>query len=62
MKRGQEEKRQSTEAKNSKISNPFSNLKYNNTKTTGTDLLKTVQPSYNYFYKNKINSYFLKFE
>jgi phenylalanyl-tRNA synthetase alpha subunit len=62
MKRGQEEKRQSTEAKNPKISNPFSNLKYNNTKTAGTDLLKLVQPSYNYFYKNKINSYFLKFE
>ncbi|MCX6244544.1 MAG: hypothetical protein NTU98_07525 [Bacteroidetes bacterium] len=62
LKRGQEEKRQSTEAKNPKISNPFSNLKYNNTKTAGTDLLKTVQPSYNYFYKNKINSYFLKFE
>ena len=62
MKRGQEEKRQSTEAKNPKISNPFSNFKYNNIKTAGTDLLKSVQPSYNYFYKNKINSYFLKFE
>jgi Rad3-related DNA helicase len=62
MKRGEEEKRQSTEAKNPQISNPFSNLKYNSIKNAATDLLKTVQPSYNYYYKNKINSYFLKFE
>jgi hypothetical protein len=62
MKRGEEEKRQSTEAKNPQISNPFSNFKYNSIKNAATDLLKTVQPSYNYYYKNKINSYFLKFE
>ncbi len=62
MKRGEEEKRQSTEAKNPQISNHFSNLKYNSIKNASTDLLKTVQPSYNYYYKNKINSYFLKFE
>jgi hypothetical protein len=62
MKRGVEEKRQSTEAKNPQISNPFTNFKYNNIKNTTTDLLKIVQPSYNYYYKNKINSYFLKFE
>lgn len=62
MKRGEEEKRQSTEAKNAQISNPFSNFKYNSYKTAETDILKSVQPSYNYYYKNKINSYFLKFE
>jgi FKBP-type peptidyl-prolyl cis-trans isomerase len=63
MKRGEEEKRQSTEAKNTDISNPFSNLKYKTIKSgTTSDILKTVQPSYNYYYKNKINSYFLKFE
>lgn len=62
MKRGEEEKRQSTEAKNPQISNPFSNFKYNSIKNAASDLLKTVQPSYNYYYKNKINSYFLKFE
>ena len=61
MKRGEEEKRQSTEAKNIKISNPFSNYKYNSIKNAATDFLKTIQPSYNYYYKNKINSYFLKF-
>jgi hypothetical protein len=62
IKRGEEEKRQSTEAKNPKISNPFTNLPYNSIKNGGSDILKTVQPSYNYYYKNKINSYFLKFE
>jgi hypothetical protein len=60
--REQEEKRQSTEAKNPKISNPSANLQYNNLKKQNTDLLKTVQAPYNYFYKNKINDYFLKFE
>jgi len=61
MKRGQEEKRQSTEAKEGNFSNPKSNLQYNIQKTNTTELLKTVQPSYSYFYKTKINSYFLKF-
>jgi seryl-tRNA synthetase len=63
LKRGQEEKRQSTEAKNPKISNHFLNLQYKSTNAANNlDLLKTVEPSYNYFYKNKINWYFLKFE
>ncbi|MCX6246347.1 MAG: hypothetical protein NTW10_01325 [Bacteroidetes bacterium] len=62
IKRGEEEKRQSTEAKNPKISNLFSNFKYNFVKVATSDLLKTVQPAYNYYYKNKINGYFLKFE
>ena len=62
LKRGVEEKRQSTEAKNPQISNPFTNFKYNSIKSATSDLLKTVQPNYNYYYKNKINSYFLKFE
>ena len=62
MKRGVEEKRQSTEAKNPQISNPFSNFKYKSITNAAIDLLKTVQPNYNYYYKNKINSYFLKFE
>ena len=62
IKRGEEEKRQSTEAKYPQISNPLTNFKYNSIKNAGTDLFKTVQPSYNYYFKNKINSYFLKFE
>jgi hypothetical protein len=62
MKREQEQKRQSTEAKNQKFSNFDSNFKYNSTKTFSVELMKTIQPEYNYFYKNKINGYFLKFE
>ena len=62
LKREQEERRESTEAKNQKISNPAGDFQYNRNKTTDTDLLKTSQPNYNYFYKTKINSYFLKFE
>jgi len=62
QKRDQEEKRQSTEAKEENISNPKVNFQYNMQKSSSTELLKTVQPLYNYFYKNKINSYFLKFE
>jgi hypothetical protein len=62
MQREQEEKRQSTEAKNQKFSNPSSNFQYNRLKGQSTELSKMVQPSYNYFYKNKINGYFLKFE
>jgi HD-GYP domain-containing protein (c-di-GMP phosphodiesterase class II) len=62
LQREQEERRQSTEAKNQKFSNPSSDFQYNRQKTTATELMKTVQPSYNYFYRNKINGYFLKFE
>jgi hypothetical protein len=62
LKREQEERRESTESKNQKYSNPDGNFQYNRNKTTDTDLLRTSQPSYNYFYKTKINSYFLKFE
>lgn len=62
LQREQEEKRKSTEAKNQKYSNPSSIFQYNMQKTTAMELLKSAQPSYNYFYRNKINSYFLKFE
>jgi hypothetical protein len=62
LQREQEEKRKSTEAKNQKYSNPSSNFQYNKQKTQSVEILKSVQPSYNYFYKNKINGYFLKFE
>ena len=62
LQREQEEKRESTEAKNQKISNPKGIFEYKGKKEGETDLMKTVQPSYNYFYKTKINDYFLKFE
>jgi hypothetical protein len=62
MQREQEEKRQSTEAKNQKYSNPSANFQYNNLRRQSDEIFKAVQPSYNYFYRNKINGYFLKFE
>ena len=61
LQREQEEKRKSTEAKNQKYSNPSSIFQYNIQKSSAMELLKSEQPSYNYFYRNKINSYFLKF-
>ncbi|MEI6898399.1 MAG: hypothetical protein WCL00_00860, partial [Bacteroidota bacterium] len=62
MQREQEERRESTEAKSPKISNPESYFEYNRKYNGGTDMLKLAQPDYNYFYKSKINEYFLKFE
>jgi hypothetical protein len=61
LQREQEKRRQSTEAKNQKISNPSSKFQYNIQKTSTMEMLKSELPSYNYFYRNKINSYFLKF-
>lgn len=60
--REQEERRQSTEAENQNNSNPGTDFQYNRLKNNSTDLLRTIQPDYNYFYRTKINSYFLKFE
>jgi hypothetical protein len=62
LQREQEEKRKSTEARNQKYSNPSSIFQYNIQKSSAMELLKSGQPSYNYFYRNKINSYFLKFD
>jgi len=62
LQREQEERRQSTEAKTQKFSNPSAVFQYNRQRSTATELLKSVQPSYNFFYRNKINGYFLKFE
>ena len=60
--RDQEEKRESREAKNPPISNPKAILQYNDLKRQNEGVMKTVQAPFNYFYKNKINDYFLKFE
>ena len=59
--REQEEKRQSTEAKNQKISNPSDDFQYKYNKEQASEILKKIPAPYNYFYKNKINSYLLKF-
>ncbi|HSN49651.1 MAG TPA: hypothetical protein VLR52_00370, partial [Bacteroidales bacterium] len=60
--REQEERRKSTEAKDQKYSNPNADFQYNRLKNQSVDMLKSVQPSYNYFFRTKINGYFLKFE
>ena len=60
--REMDEKRQSNEAKNENFSNPNEFLEYNRQKQKETELLKTVPPSLNPFFKLKVNQYFNKFE
>lgn len=59
--REMEEKRESHEAKNEILSNPFEKYKYNYIKKREAELLKSVPPSLNQFYKNKVNEYFNNF-
>jgi hypothetical protein len=56
-----DEQRQSTEAKNDHFSNPNAFLEYNLLKQKETELLKTVPPSLNPFFKIKVNQYFNNF-
>ncbi|MBK7181778.1 MAG: DUF4175 family protein [Bacteroidetes bacterium] len=56
--REMDEKRQSNEAKNENFSNPNQFFEYNRLKLKETELLKTVPPSLNPFYKSKVNQYF----
>ena len=60
--REQEEKRESTEAKTQKISNPGLNYQYNMNKRTSQDNIQLALPLINLFYKNKVNSYIVKIE
>jgi hypothetical protein len=60
--RDQEEKRESTEAKNQQNSNPGSNFQYNNKKRASQDNIQLVLPGINSFYKTKISSYIVKIE
>jgi hypothetical protein len=59
--REMDEQRQSTEAKNELFSNPNAFLEYNLLKQKETELLKTVPPSLNPFFKIKVNQYFNNF-
>ncbi|HET6227317.1 MAG TPA: hypothetical protein VFF27_13620 [Bacteroidia bacterium] len=59
--REQDEQRQSNEAKNEIFSNPNAFLEYNLLKQKETELLKTVPPSLNPFFKIKVNQYFNTF-
>jgi hypothetical protein len=60
--REQDEKRQSNEAKNENFSNPNEFLEYKGAKKKEAELLKTVPPSLNPFFKAKVNSYFEGFK
>lgn len=56
-----DEKRTSNEAKNQNYSNPNDFFKYKRQKQDGKELLKTVPPALNSFYKQKVNEYFYNF-
>jgi len=56
--REQDEKRKSNEAKNENNSNPAGFLEYKRLKEKEMELLNTVPPSLNPYYKEKVNQYF----
>ncbi len=56
-----DEKRESNESKNHNYSNPNDFFKYNRIKSKDQELLKTVPPTMNSFYKQKVNEYFYNF-
>lgn len=60
--RDEEERRQSKEAKNEDYSNPELFFEYKRRKQKEVELLKTVPPSLNPFYREKVNDYFNNFE
>jgi hypothetical protein len=60
--RDQEEKRESTEAKTQKNSNPGLNYQYNTLKRASQDNIQLILPGINSFYKNKVNNYIVKIE
>ena len=59
--RDTEQKRQATEAKDEKVRNLSQFIEYNKHKETEVELLKTVPPNFNNFYKNKVSDYFNNF-
>jgi len=58
--RDQEEKRESTEAKNINSGNPNQYFQYNSKKKAGVDNIQLTLPVTSSFYKGKISSYILK--
>ena len=60
LERDKDEKRESTTVKNQKISNPLEILEYKKQRLNEVELLKTIPPSLNPFYKRKVNEYFYK--
>lgn len=62
MKRDKEEKRESTEAKEMRNPNPPKGWTLDKQKQQQTEMLKTVPPNLNYYYKEKVNQYFYNIE
>ncbi|MEI6433206.1 MAG: hypothetical protein WCP32_00065 [Bacteroidota bacterium] len=60
--RDREEKRESIEAKDQKISNLSKPFEYNINKRASHDQIELILPSLRSFYKNKVNSYIVKIE
>jgi hypothetical protein len=60
--REMDQKRQANESKNQNYSNPNEFFEYNRLKQKEVELLKTVPPSLNQYYKNKVSDYFNNFE
>lgn len=59
--REMDNERQSNEAKNQNFSNPAEFFEYNRSKQKEVELLKTVPPALNPFYKGKVSEYFNNF-
>ncbi len=60
--REQEEKRESTEAKTQKNSNPSANYQYKLKSRSSQDAIQMTLPGLNPFFRNKVNSYVVKIE
>lgn len=60
MEREKDPKRQSDEAKVFNNGNPMTFFKYNSLKRNSTEILKTVPPNLNPYYKQKVNEYLYK--
>ena len=62
MEREKEQKRESKEGNLENKRNPLDLIKYKTKKTSDLEFLRTVPPSFQPFYKNRTNQYFIKFE
>jgi len=60
--RDQEEKREATEAKSQKRSNPGTDFQYNTKKRAGQDNLQLTLPAFTRFFQNKVSGYIVKIE
>lgn len=60
--RGLDKQRKSQESKNKNNSNPSDFFEYKRIKQKEVELLNTIPPSFNFFYRNKVNKYFNVFQ